>query len=143
MLTIERTVCVTAPPDRIFDFVEDVRHLPEFCPSVLRVTDVRPLPIGGHHCHFVYELAGSTLEGDADTIEHVGNRKRVDRLTGEVEGTFEWSIRPHNGTSAIDLKIAYVPPKELLAALGEPELRTLNEREAELVLANLKALLER
>ncbi len=143
MLTIERTVRVTAPPERILGLVGDVTNLPGLCPSALQVTDVRPLPTGGHHCHFSYALGGRVVEGDADTIELVGNRKLVDRLTGGVDGVLEWAVRPHNGTTEIGLRLAYVPAREVLARIGEPELRTRNEHEAESVLASLKALLER
>jgi ribosome-associated toxin RatA of RatAB toxin-antitoxin module len=142
MLTIEKKVTVAAAPDRVFQYVDDVHHLPEFWPSMVEVKDVRPLPVGGHRFQYLYKMAGVRFEGHTETIDRVEDRKLVDRASGDIDATFEWEFTPHDGVTEVDLKVQYEPPKTLLGKIGEPLVRTLNEREAETVLANLKSMIE-
>ncbi len=142
MVTIEKTVTIKVPPEKVFGFFEDPKHLPEIMPSLIEVKDVEKLPTGGFKYHWIYKIAGMRFEGVTETTEFVPVEKIVDKTKGEIESTFHWTFFKENGWTKVDLEVGFEYPKPLIGKFAEPFLLKLNEREAEMVLANLKDRLE-
>lgn len=142
MVTIERSIVIEAPPETVFDYMSDPAHMPEIWPSMVEVKDVAELPNGGHHYHWVYKMAGVRLEGDSDTIEVDPGKHFIQKNTGEIPSTFDWTFVPENGSTRIETKVEYEIPETLLGKLARPFIVKLNEREAESVLGNLKDRIE-
>jgi uncharacterized protein YndB with AHSA1/START domain len=140
--TIEKSITIDAPVQRVWDYVEDPLHLLEIWPSMLEVKDVETLPEGGHRYHWLYKMAGMQFEGDSETIELEPERHFVQRNTGQIPSTFDWTFTPTNGSTKIDLRTEYEIPQSLLGKLAEPFVLKLNEREADTFLANLKDRVE-
>jgi uncharacterized protein YndB with AHSA1/START domain len=142
MVTIEKTALVKAPPEQVFAFVDDPEHLPEVWPSMVEVADVGELPGGGHRFHWIYKMAGTRFEGDAETVLLEPGRHHVMQNTGQIPSRFDWMFTPENGGTRVRMKVEYEIPETLLGKLARPFLVKLNEREAETVLANVKDRLE-
>jgi uncharacterized membrane protein len=142
METIARKLVIDAPAEKVFAYLGDPTNLPEIWPSMVAVTDVEELPEGGDRYHWVYKMAGTRFEGDSKTVEFEPNKHLVQENTGEIPGKFHWTFTPENGTTRIEMKVEYALPKTLLAKLGERFILKLNEREADMVLANLKDRVE-
>jgi len=142
MVTIDKDITIDVPPERVFGFFEDPKHFPEIFPSLIEVTDVEKLATGGYRYHWVYSLAGFKFEGETETTEFVPKKTIVDRTKGEIESTFEWKFFAENGHTKVELEIGYELPKKLFGRFAEPFLLKLNEREAEMLLWNLKDRLE-
>ena len=142
MKTLERTVLINAPVEKVFSYLDEPQHLPEIWPSLIEVTDVEELPAGGHRFHFVYKMAGHRFEGDSDTIDFERNKHVVTKSTGEAPGTFDWEFIPENGSTRFKVSVDYELPQTLLAKLAEPFLVKLNEREADAFVGNLKDRVE-
>ena len=68
MAKLVRKTTINAPVDKVFHYMEDRNHLPEFWPSMMEVSDIRDLPNGGKHFHWLYKMAGMRVEGDTDDI---------------------------------------------------------------------------
>jgi uncharacterized protein YndB with AHSA1/START domain len=136
--TIERTITVDAPVERVWEYVDDPAHLPEIWPSMVEVKDVETLPEGGHRYHWLYKMAGMRFEGESETVEIQPQKHIVQRNEGEIPSTFEWTFTPEGGATRIELETEYEIPQKLLGKLAEPFVRKLNEREADTFLANLK-----
>lgn len=143
MTTIEKSIEIKAPPEKVYAFIDDAMHFPEFWPSLIEVKDVELLPAGGHRFHYLYKMAGARFEGVTETIEHKLNEVLVDRAKGQIEGTFSWKIMPVNGFTKLMLAVNYDLPPEVLKKLDEPVLVEQNELEAEFILKTLKLRLER
>lgn len=142
MKTIEKTITIDAPVEKIYGFVDDPIHFPELWPSLVEVTDVELLPKGGHRFHYLYKMAGARFEGITETIERKLNEKLVDHAKGELEGTFKWFFFPEGTKTKVGLEIEYDVPGKLVEQFGETFLVKTNEGEAELMLQNLKRRME-
>ena len=59
--------------EKVFNFVGDPTHLPEFWPSLVEVKDIKRLPNGGTSNRWVYKMAGIRLEGTSEDVERVTN----------------------------------------------------------------------
>jgi hypothetical protein len=127
---------------KVWDYVDDPLHLLEIWPSMVEVRDVKTLPKGGHRYHWLYKMAGMRFEGDSETVVFEPERRFVQKNTGQIPSTFDWTFTAVNGTTKIELKTEYEIPQTLLGKLKEPFVRKLNEREADIFLANLKDRVE-
>ena len=127
MLTIQKRVAVSAPPEKVYRLVDDARRLPELFPHLVDVEDVHPLPLGGHRFHYHYDAGDRGLVGNIQTVEQVRNRMLVDRAVGGLDATFRWSFTPREGVTEVGLEV---------------ESDGVDEQEAEEALAHLKAIAE-
>lgn len=142
MVTIEKSIVVKASPTKVFDYMRDPAHLPEIWPSMVEVKDVADLPNGGHRYHWIYKMAGVRLEGDSETVEFEPDKHIVQKGTGQIPSTFDWTFTPENGSTKVNTKVEYEIPETLLGKLAKPFIVKLNEREAESFLGNLKDRIE-
>lgn len=142
MTTIKRSIVIKAPVKDVWAYVDDPVHLPEIWPSMLEVKDVETLPKGGHRYHWLYKMAGMRFEGDSETVEFEPERHFVQKNTGQIPSSFDWTFVPENGSTRIEMTTEYEMPKTLLNKLTEPFVEKLNEREADTFLANLKDRVE-
>lgn len=142
MATVERSFTIEAPLERVFTYLEDPTNLLEIWPSMVEITDVRQLPTGGDHYHWVYKMAGVRFEGDSETVEFERNEHFLQKNTGQIPSTFDWRFKAENGTTKIVLKTDYEIPETLLGKLAEPFILRLNEREADTFVGNLKDRME-
>jgi uncharacterized protein YndB with AHSA1/START domain len=140
--TIDKSIVIKAPVKEVFSYLDKPELLPEIWPSMVEVKDVKTLPKGGHRFHWIYKMAGMRFEGESETLEFEPDRHLVRKSTGSFPSTFDWKFFPENGFTKIQMKVEYEVPKSLLGKLAEPYIVKLNEREADLVLANLKDRLE-
>jgi uncharacterized protein YndB with AHSA1/START domain len=141
--TIEKTIVIKAPVKEVFSYLEDPLHLPEIWPSMVEVKDVKPLPAGGHRYHWLYKMAGMRFEGETETLEFVPEKHFVSKASGQIPAKFDYTFTPQDGVTKVDVKTEYEIPKGLLGKFAEPFILKLNEREADVFLANLKDRLEK
>ena len=111
-------------------------------PSLVEVTDVQRLPNGGHSDRFVYKMAGIRLEGTSEDVEYVPNQRIVTKTTGGAESTQTWLFQPETSGTKVTFKVEYTVPIPVLGKLAEAIIVKMNEREGDLILANLKARME-
>ena len=142
MAKIEKAITINAPVEKVFGYVDEPTNLPEIWPSIVEVKDVQRLPNGGTSFRFVYKMAGVRLEVTSEDIEHIPNQRVVSKTKGGIESTFTWTFQPEAGGIKVTAESEYSVPIPLLGKLAEAFIVKLNENEAELVLANLKARME-
>ena len=75
----EKSINISAPPAKIFEYINVPTNLPEIWPSMVEAKDVEPLPNGGNSFRWVYKMAGMRFEGGdlelngaGDIHPHVG-----------------------------------------------------------------------
>jgi uncharacterized membrane protein len=142
MAKIEKAITINAPVEKVFGYVDEPTNLPEIWSSIVEVKDVQRLPNGGTSFRFVYKMAGVRLEVTSEDIEHIPNQRVVSKTKGGIESTFTWTFQPEAGGTKVTAESEYSVPIPLLGKLAEAFIVKLNENEAELVLANLKAIME-
>lgn len=87
-------------------------------------------------------MGGVRFEGDAGTLDYELDKHLVSKTTGQMPAKFDYTFMPENGRTKIETKAEYEIPQSLLGRLAEPCVRKLNEREADVFLANLNGRLE-
>jgi ligand-binding SRPBCC domain-containing protein len=142
MTTISKEITIKAPPKEVYSFVEDPTHLPEIWPSMVEITRVEKLPTGGYKYHFVYKMLGMRFTGETVTKKYLPFEQFVEKAEGEITSTFDWRFIPEDGGTRIELEVEYELPKKLLGKFAERFVVKANEREADLVLTNLKERFE-
>ncbi len=143
MAKLTKTITINAPAEKIFGYMTDPTNLPEIWPSLVEVRDVKQLPEGvGSSYRWVYKMAGMRFEGTTETIEYVPNQRTVLKDRGGIESTRTTTFEPQDGGTKVTAEVEYTVPIPLLGKLAEAFILSLNEREAETVLANLKARME-
>lgn len=138
MKTLERSIVIAAPPEKVFSYLDEPQNLPEIWPSLVEVTNVAELADGGHSFHWLYKMAGRRFEGDTETVAYELNKHFVTKSTGQIPSTYDWEFVPENGSTRLDVKVEYEIPETLFGKFAEPFIVKLNEREADTFIGNLK-----
>jgi uncharacterized protein YndB with AHSA1/START domain len=139
---VEQSIVIHAPVEKVFGYAADPSHLPKFWPSMQEVSDVQPLPNGGHRFHWVYQMAGMRFEGTSETVEYMPNQQLIQKGKGGIESTVTWTFLSEAGGTRVTFLAEYVVPVPLLGRLAEAVIVKVNEHETEVLLANLKATTE-
>ena len=142
MVKGETIITINAPVEEVFSYFNEPTHLPEIWPSMVEVKDVQRLPNGGTSFRWVYKMAGMRFEGTTEDTEYVPNQRVVSKSTGGIESLFTWTFQPQDGGTKVTVEVEYTVPIPLLGKVAEALIVKQNERELELVLANLKAKME-
>ena len=142
MAKLTRTININAPVEKVFAYASEPTNLPEIWPSMVEVKDVQPSPAGGYNFGWVYKMAGMRFEGSSTVIEYVANQREVTKSERGIPSTFVWTYRPEDGGTRLTVEVEYTIPVPLLGKLAEAFIAKQNEREAEVMLANLKARME-
>ena len=88
-------------------------------------------------------MAGMRFEGTGEDVEYVPNQRIVnENKGGGLEGTIAWTFDPETEGKRVTFEADYRVPVPLLGKLAEGFILKMNEREAELLLENLKDRLE-
>ena len=141
MAKVEKTITIKAPVEKVFSFIKPT-NLPEIWPSLVETKDVQQLPNGGYSNRWVYKMAGIRLEGSSEDIEVVPNERVVSKTKGGVESIQTWTFQPDAGGTKVTFNVVYTVPIPVLGKLAEAIIVKMNDHEAQLLLANLKARIE-
>ena len=142
MAKIIKTVTIDAPIEQVFGYVEEPANVPEYWPSVIEVKDVESLPGGGFKYRWVYKMAGVRFEGGTETTEFIVNERTVSENTGGVSGNVTWTYASEAGKTKVTFEAEYIVNVPLIRKLAESFVAKLNEQEAEVILATVKAQME-
>jgi len=134
-----KAVTVKKPVHEVFEYLDEPTHLPEIWPSLYEVKAVQVTPV--RRFEWLYNLGGKRFAGKTETIEHIVDKKIVEKAQGEIESTFVWKFQGENGTTKIDFEAEYEMPVGLEPKF-EKFLMKRNDLEADFLMENLKARLE-
>jgi uncharacterized membrane protein len=142
MASLTKSIVVHAPVEKVFEFLADPMHLPEFWPSLIEVKDVRVLPDGRRANGWVYKMVGIRLEGTSEEVEHIANERIVSKTKGGVDSTQTWMVQPEGDDTKVTFTVDYTVPVPVLGKLAEAAIVKLNDHEGDVTMANLRTLLE-
>jgi uncharacterized membrane protein len=138
----EAIITITAPAEKIFNYINERTNLPEIWPSLVEIKDMEQLPDGGRSIRFVYKMAGVRLEGTGHDIENKPAQRIVTKTDGAVESTQTWLFKPTAEKTEVTFKVDYKIPVPVLGKLAEAVIVKINQHEGDAILANLKARME-
>lgn len=138
----ENSITINAPVEKIFNYITDQTHLPEIWPSLVEITDIKPLPNGGTTNRWTYKMAGIRLSGTSEDTEYVANQRLVSKTKGGVDSIQTWTFQPEGGGTRVTFGVEYTLPVPVLGKLAEAIILKMNEREGKTILENLKVIME-
>lgn len=139
---IEKTAHINAPVKKVFDYMAEPSNQLEYWPSVIEISNVERLPNGGYSADWVYKMAGFKLKGSSETLEFIPNERIVEKTKGGIESTFTWMFEKEGEWTKLTCKVDYKIPIPVIGKLAEAVIIKLNENEADVIIANLKARME-
>ena len=143
MARVERTITINAPVEKVFDYVSDATNGPEFIPSQVETEYVTRTQEGvGSRYRWVYKLLGIRFEGESICAEYVPNERIVSETKSGILSTWTYTFEPEDGGTKLTLAVDYTIPVPVLGKFAEALVLRQNEREADLGMANLKAIME-
>ena len=142
MVKIKKQIHIDAPVEKVFEFATKPENLPEFWPSLIKVDNVEHSPTKGHNYDWQYKMAGMRFSGHTETTEFVPNEHVVAESKEGIRNKFTWDYRAKNGGTDLEVVAEYTVPVPLLGKLAEKVILRINENEADVMLANLKAAVE-
>lgn len=142
MIKITRTLTIDAPVERIFSFMDDPCNLPRIWPSMIDTKPTGLSAAGGQNFDWEYKMAGIRMHGASQVLERIPNRHLVTSSQQGIESRFTWHYTPLGDHTRVDLEVEYNIPIPVLGNLAEVVVRKQNEHEADVMLANLKTVME-
>ncbi len=143
MAKVMKSITINAPPAQVFEYVVDPKNLPEIWPSLIDTRDVQRSAEGvAQSWGWTYKMAGMRFEGKSELVDHVANESSVSKTEGGIASTITWRYLPEAGGTKVIFEADYTVPVPLLGKLAESFIVRQNEKEAELILENLKARME-
>ena len=88
MFTVRKSIVIDAPVERVFAYLIDPTHLPEYLPGTEKVKDIQRLPDGRSTCTIVAKLLGLHVEFKDEQVEVIPNERIVEKSHG---GGMEWT----------------------------------------------------
>ena len=142
MATIKKSIQINAPVEKVFEYAEKPEILPEIWPSIVEVKNIKELPNGGYSFDWVYKMAGMRFTGSSEHTEVVPNERTVSLSTGGIDSTITWEYQPVDGGTKFTTIVYSIVPIPLLGKLAESIIVKMNENESNVLLANVKAMME-
>ena len=142
MATVNKSIPIRAPVEKVFEYINTPINLPEIWPSMIDAKDIQRLPNGGNKFRWVYKMAGMHFEGISEDIDVVPLQHVISKTEGGLESTVTWALQPEGEGTKVTFQAEYKVPIPLLGKLAEAMIVRLNEHEAEVLLANLKTRME-
>ncbi|UCH46443.1 MAG: SRPBCC family protein [Betaproteobacteria bacterium] len=144
MAKIERTIEINAPVEKVFAYIAEPMSMLEYLPEMMEVKDVDLNEEGvGSRYRWSYKLAGIRFEGESVVTEFVPNRRRVSKTKRGIVSTWAWNFEASDSGTKLSLTVEYAIPVPVLGKLGEAFMLRQQEAMADLVMANIKARMER
>jgi hypothetical protein len=143
MHKIQRTLEIKAPVQRVYDFINQPANLPGIWPSVVSVSNIVASKGGAHDFDWTYKMAGALMNGHSKVEDAQSGKSVRVRSEGGIPATFNWTYAGLDGAGTrLTMSVEYTIPATALGKLSETLVTRLNERDIDMMLANMKDVIE-
>jgi uncharacterized membrane protein len=143
MPRVDNEVIINTPVGKIFEYIAQPRNLQQIWPSLVEIKNQQLLPNGGYRYQWTYKMSGIHFTGTGECIDLVPNVVLASKNTGAIDSIVRFSFRSKDIQTKVMLSIEYEVPSTLLGHLAEIIILKMNDKEAELILDNLRILFEK
>ena len=140
MVSVRKSVVISAPPDRVFEYVTEPSTMAEWLTKMVEVRDI----VGtgeGQQYEWTYKYAGLLLRGQSVVVQHVPNRLAVSQSIGMIGSTWTFRVEPHEEGSTLTIEVEYSIPIPVLGKIAEHVAVRLDARDLETSLSNVQDML--
>ena len=143
MPKVDNEVIINAPVEKIFNYISQPSNLQEIWPSLVEIKNQELLPNGGYRYQWIYKMSGIHLTGTGECVDIIPNVVLASRNTGAMDSIVRFTFRSKDIQTKVTLSIEYQVPSTLLGHLAEIIILKMNDKEAELILDNLRIVFEK
>lgn len=134
---------IKAPAQKIFEYITTPAHIPAILPGLVENSNVPQLPlVTGSYFNYKYQMYGMVFDGVWTVLDIKTPTLYKAHTTGGIESDWTIEISDEGENSKVTLTVEYQIPGTLFHAIKSTILRKINEKEAELMIHNLKIVLE-
>jgi len=141
MAKVKKSISISAPVEKVFNYLADQKSQPDWIPSMVEVWDTSE-PAVGSTFKWKYKMAGVLLEGETTVTELVPNKRLRTLSGGTVASDWLFLLEARDGKTELELTIEYTIPVPVLGKVAEKIMLKRNEKEADLAIENLKVTME-
>ncbi len=138
MISMTKSITIPAPPESIFDILNDTPNLPQIWRNIRHIRNVKTLPNGGQSFDFDYHMAGITLQGSSTPLVFERPTRIVSRTTGGIISTLTWNLTQQPAGTLVAFLAEYEVPVPLVGKLAEALIAKANETDIVYVMNYLK-----
>jgi uncharacterized protein YndB with AHSA1/START domain len=142
MRKLLKSIEISAPVDRVWEFITTPTNLPAVWPSLIAVANVRRRADGTNSFDWTYKMAGIRFHGHSRPLDVKPSSVLVMRNDEGIPSTFRWTFQPKGTGTVLSVYVEYAMPVPVLGPIAESVIARKNERELDVLLANTKAELE-
>ena len=141
MITVEHSVVINRPIEKVFEFMVDIENAPQWRQGLVEVKKLSDELVVGARASEVLQFLGRRMETTYEITEYEPNKKFGFKTTSgpiPMEGGF--NVEPEEGGTKVSFKIQGEAGG--FFRLADPILARMVRRQVETDHANLKDLLE-
>jgi carbon monoxide dehydrogenase subunit G len=144
--SIETRASIDNTPEAVLAYVADVRNRPYYLPSLKTVSDLKP--VGDHGAGTTWKWTwlslGMEFTGSAECLRYEPGKVYSFRTQGGISSTWTYTASASGGGTDLHIKVEFEVPESAKSRLpAAPVADKLKQVEAERVVQNLKAILDR
>lgn len=135
---------INAPPEKVLAFIADARNRTRYVPSLKSLTVVQGDPSAvGATWKWKFAVLGREFDGTGRCVKHEPGKLYAFQTEGGLESSWTYRAEPDAGGTKLSVHVEFKIPDGLAASLPPPQvLEAMKKAEGELVMQNLKAILE-
>jgi len=142
MPKVDNEVIINASVGEIFNFISRPSKLQQIWPSFIEITHEKLLANGGYSYRWKYKMAGIFFTGIGECIDLQPDRLLLSKNTGDFDSTVKFTFQSTSIRTRITLAIDYKVPLSRLGPFTENMILKMNNKEAGLILDNLRIVFE-
>jgi uncharacterized membrane protein len=142
MPRVENEVIINAPVEHVYNYVSQPSNLPQVWPSLYEIKDEKIIANGGYSYRWTYKMGGMHFTGNGECVGCVTNSVLSSKNSGPIDSTVTFTFRSKGIQTKVTLTIDYRVHLPLVGQLTEIIIHKMNEKEAALILDNMRIRLE-
>jgi carbon monoxide dehydrogenase subunit G len=143
---IETRATIDNTPEAVLSYIADVRNRPYYLPSLKTVSDLQI--VGDHGAgtkwKWTWLSLGMEFTGTAECLKYEPGKVYSFRTQGGISSTWTYTVTPSGSGTDLHIQVEFEVPENARSRLpAAPVADNLKKVEAERVVQNLKAILDR
>ena len=140
---LKREVEISAPIENVFELLTNPAKIPLVMPGLIENTSIPKLPLKkGDKFKYKYQMFGVILTGTW-TVEKIESPSVYEAATdGDIPSKWKYKLISNKGKTRLEFEVNYDIPKNVLAQVKAAAIKSMNEKESDHYMHNLKTVLE-
>lgn len=141
-IKVVKSLEINASPEKIFNFITDPSKIPSILPGLIENDNVTMPLVVNSSFNYKYQMYGVILEGKWTVDELNSPTLYKAHTNGGIESWWTQEISGDENKSTVTLTVEYGMPNGVLSKIKANALMSINDKEADHMLHNLKTILE-